>query len=70
MKVLEIFAGSRSIGKSAEFLGFDVFSIDINDFSKIDYVVDVLNIDLDQIPFIPCLDRDWETFLTLSFVVF
>jgi len=67
MKVLEIFAGSRSIGKSAEFLGFDVFSIDINDFSKIDYVVDVLNIDLDQIPFIP--DIIWASPPCTSFSV-
>ena len=42
MKVLELFAGSRSFGKAAESLGFDVFSSDINNFPKIDYVVDIL----------------------------
>ena len=43
MKVLELFAGSRSIGKVADKLGYEVFSSDINNFDKIDYVVDVLN---------------------------
>jgi len=51
MKVLELFAGSRSIGKAAESLGYDVFSSDVNDFDKIDYVVDILNFDIKKVPF-------------------
>ena len=53
MKVLELFAGSRSIGKAAESLGYDVFSSDVNNFDKIDYVVDILNFDVKKVPFKP-----------------
>jgi len=53
MKVLELFAGSRSIGKQAEKLGMDVFSTDINDFPDIDYVVNILNFDFSKVPFHP-----------------
>lgn len=53
MKVLELFAGSRSIGKVAEELGYEVFSTDVNNFDGIDYVVDILNFDINKIPFAP-----------------
>ena len=53
MKVLELFAGSRSIGKAAEDLGFEVFSSDITDFGGIDYVTDILNFDVNKVPFHP-----------------
>ena len=53
MKVLELFAGSRSIGKAAEKLGFEVFSSDINAFDGINYVVDVLEFDYSKVPFKP-----------------
>jgi len=53
VKVLELFAGSRSIGKAAEELGYKVFSSDINSFDNIDYVVDVLNFDINKLPFSP-----------------
>ena len=53
MKVLELFAGSRSVGKAAESLGYEVFSSDINDFENIDYVVDILEFDFNKVPFIP-----------------
>ena len=52
-KVLELFAGSRSIGKICEELGYKVFSSDINAFEKIDYVVSILDFDIKQLPFIP-----------------
>ena len=53
MKVLELFAGSRSVGKAAESLGFEVFSSDVNDFENINYAVDILNFDISKIPFTP-----------------
>ena len=55
MKVLELFAGSRSIGKIAENLKFNVFSSDIENFQKIDYVIDILNFNVKKVPFIPDL---------------
>lgn len=53
MKVLELFAGSRSIGKQAESLGMEVFSSDINDFPGIHYQVDILKFDVFKVPFQP-----------------
>lgn len=52
-KLLELFAGSRSVGKIAEGLGFKVFSSDKEDFENIDYVIDILNFDVKKVPFIP-----------------
>lgn len=51
--VLELFAGSRSIGKAAESLGYNVFSTDINSFDGIDYVIDILDFDVNKVPFTP-----------------
>ncbi len=53
MKLLELFAGSRSVGKVAEEYGFYVFSVDINKFDKIDLVIDILDLKKDMIPFVP-----------------
>jgi site-specific DNA-cytosine methylase len=53
MKVLELFAGSRSVGKIAEALEYEVYSSDINAFEGIDYVVDILEFEESEVPFIP-----------------
>jgi len=53
MKLLELFAGSRSVGKVAEEYGFYVFSVDINKFDKIDLVIDILDLKKEMIPFQP-----------------
>jgi site-specific DNA-cytosine methylase len=53
MKILELFAGSRSIGKIAERMGFEVLSSDINDFENISYVKNILEFDPNEINFIP-----------------
>lgn len=45
MKVLELFAGTRSIGKAFEARGHEVFSIDWDEkFEDIDLCVDIMNI--------------------------
>ena len=67
MNVLELFAGSRSIGKVAEEHGHKVYSSDIEDFGSIDYVVDVLNFDISKVPFIP--DMIWASPPCTSFSV-
>jgi len=50
MKVIELFAGSRSIGKEAEKLGLEVWSTDIKQFGGIDHVADILTLTADDIP--------------------
>jgi len=53
LKVLELFAGSRSIGKVADELGYEVFSVDVKDFKGIDLVKDIEFLTKEDIPFIP-----------------
>ena len=52
-KMLELFAGSRSVGHVAESRGYEVFSLDIHPFDGIDLVGDILDVTVDQIPFAP-----------------
>ena len=53
MKVLELFAGSRSIGKVCDELGHKVWSSDWTEFDGIDYVADIMDFNIDKVPFIP-----------------
>jgi len=53
MKVLELFAGSRSIGKAAEQLNMEVFSTDIKAFEGIDLQADIFDLAPEDIPFVP-----------------
>ncbi len=53
MRVLELFAGSRSIGEEAEKLGYQVFSVDIVGFPGIDLVKDIEFLASEDIPFRP-----------------
>jgi len=54
-KLLELFAGSRSIGKVGEQLGMNVFSVDWKAFDNIDLVADIGKLKTKDIPFIPVL---------------
>lgn len=65
--MLELFAGSKSIGKQAEKLGMNVYSSDINDFEGIDYVVNILEFDVTKVPFKP--DIIWASPPCTSFSV-
>jgi hypothetical protein len=53
MKVLELFAGSRSVGKISESLGMEVFSSDLTPFEGIHYPVSILDFDVTKVPFQP-----------------
>lgn len=53
MKLLELFAGSRSVGTVAETMGFEVFSMDIHPFNGIDLAKDILDTTITDIPFVP-----------------
>ena len=53
MQILELFAGSKSIGNCADGLLFKSYSSDIEQFGGIDYVTDILNFDVTKIPFMP-----------------
>lgn len=53
MKILELYAGSRSFSKVAETLGFETFTTDIKALESIDYVCDILDFKTEFVPFIP-----------------
>jgi len=55
MKILELFAGSRSIGNEADKMNFEVFSVDWQNFEKINLVCDIENLKITDLPFIPDL---------------
>ena len=59
MKILELFAGSRSLGNEADKLGYEVFSVDWTDYKNINLVVDIEQLTKEQIPFIP--DMIWAS---------
>lgn len=56
-KLLECFAGSRSLGNIADEMGMEVFSIDIKPFDKINLVADMEFVTVKDIPFVP--DAAW-----------
>ena len=57
--ILELFAGSRSVGIEAEKMGHNVFSVDWVKYDNIDLVIDVEVLKKEDIPFIP--DAVWAS---------
>ena len=53
LKVLELFAGSRSFSKVAEEFGYETYTTDIEPFDNIDQVCDIFDFDINKIPFQP-----------------
>lgn len=51
--LLELFAGSRSVGSVGDQLGMRVFSVDWQNFDKIDLAIDIENLSANDIPFTP-----------------
>ena len=60
MIILELFAGSRSIGKAAEAAGHTVISCDIEQFGGIDIVGDILEIPISKYLVYP-IDFIWAS---------
>lgn len=53
MKLLELFSGTQSVGKEASKLGYDVISVDIDDYKgkyTPTHKVDIMNFDYKQYP--------------------
>jgi hypothetical protein len=59
MNILELHAGSRSIGKIADLLGYNVFSVDWTNYENIDLVTDIEKLTIKDVPFIP--DMVWTS---------
>jgi len=57
--LVELFAGSRSVGNVAESKGMNVFSVDWQKFDKIDLAIDIEELQTKDIPFIP--DMVWAS---------
>ena len=53
MKILELFAGSRSFSKAAEELGHQTFSVDWGPYENIDLKMDIKEMSINHVPFIP-----------------
>lgn len=66
MRILELFAGSRSFGRVAEQRGHDVFSVDWKQFDGIDLVIDIEYLEESMLPWIPDVVIDGRPCTTFS----
>jgi hypothetical protein len=53
MTLLELFAGTRSVGRVAETMGWEVYSSDIMPEFGTDYTTDILDFDVARVPWTP-----------------
>jgi len=53
MNLLELFAGSKSVGRTGVELGYNVFSVDWNNYDGIDLQIDIEALRLSDVPFVP-----------------
>jgi len=53
LNIIELFAGSQSFAKAARKLGHNTFTSDIKNMKGIDYVCDILNFEIKNVPFVP-----------------
>jgi len=53
IKLLELFAGSRSVGREAEKQGMEVFSIDWTEYENINLSIDIGKLKVEDVPFVP-----------------
>ncbi len=61
MNVVELFSGSRSIGKEAEKRGHKVFSSDCVDFPNTNYVCDIMDFQVSSISLFDRVDMLWAS---------
>ena len=66
IKLLELFAGSRSWGVVAEELGYEVFSVDIKPFPRIDLAIDIEELEEKHLPWVPDVVIDGRPCTTYS----
>jgi site-specific DNA-cytosine methylase len=59
MRLVELFAGTRSVSSAAEARGWETWSTDLYDFGGIDLQTDVLDLSVDDIPWTP--DAVWAS---------
>ena len=59
MNILELFAGSRSLGNEADKIGHNVFSIDWTKYENINLAIDIGYLKLSDVPFVP--DMVWAS---------